>query len=83
MNQRKIAFKKGLSKIRRPGLIKKSGRICAIRPSLFNADGMPDTNQIIQGECIQILNEGSEQWVDLVFAESAVQHRLSLRRLRR
>jgi DNA modification methylase len=69
MNQRKASFKKGLAKIRHRRLTKTPGRICAIRPSLYNAAGMPDTNQIIQGDCIQILNDGPEQWIDLVFAD--------------
>ncbi|MCC6423079.1 MAG: site-specific DNA-methyltransferase [Phycisphaerales bacterium] len=30
---------------------------------------MPDINQIIQGDSIQILNDGPEGWVDLVFAD--------------
>jgi DNA modification methylase len=30
---------------------------------------MPETNQIIQGDCIKKLNEGPEGWVDLVFAD--------------
>jgi site-specific DNA-methyltransferase (adenine-specific) len=46
-----------------------AGGICAIRPSLYNAKGMPDVNQIIQGDSIKVLNEGPEGWVDLVFAD--------------
>ncbi len=30
---------------------------------------MPETNQIIQGDSIQILNDGPEGWVDLCFAD--------------
>ena len=30
---------------------------------------MVDTNSIIQGDCIKLLNEGPEGWVDLVFAD--------------
>lgn len=40
-----------------------------IAPRLYNAAGVPDTNQIIQGDCIQILNEGPEGWIDLAFAD--------------
>jgi site-specific DNA-methyltransferase (adenine-specific) len=64
MNQRKRAFVKALDK-----LTKSRGRICAIRPSLYNARGMPETNQIIQGDSIEVLNNGPEGWVDLVFAD--------------
>jgi site-specific DNA-methyltransferase (adenine-specific) len=50
-------------------LTKSRRRICAIAPRLYNARGMPETNQIIQGDSIQILNDGPEGWVDLVFAD--------------
>ena len=40
-----------------------------IRPTLYTASGMPNTNQIIQGDSIKTLNEGPEAWVDLVFAD--------------
>src|SRR5947208_3665655 len=73
MNRRKLAFQIGLQTLkRRRGsnkLARKSRTICAIRPSLYNAGGMPDTNQIIQGDSIQILNDGPEGWVDLCFAD--------------
>src|SRR5947208_9530560 len=73
MNRRKLAFQIGLQTLkRRRGsnkLARKSRTICAIRPSLYNAGGMPDTNQIIQGDCIAQLNDGPEGWVDLCFAD--------------
>jgi DNA modification methylase len=72
MNQRQQAFQQGLATIRRKtvdGLIKKSGRICAIHPRLYNDQQMPQPNQILQGDCIQLLNDGPEGWVDLVFAD--------------
>ncbi len=76
MNRRKLAFQKGLSELKsartaksRKSLAKKDGTICAIRPSLYNRAGMPQTNQIIQGDCIKVLNDGPEAWVDLVFAD--------------
>src|SRR5260221_981649 len=76
MNSRKLAFELGLKKLKRSrtaqptlALGKKSGRICAIRPSLYNRAHMPEVNQIVQGDCIKTLNEGPEGWVDLVFAD--------------
>ena len=54
MNNRKKAFQKGLRTITRP----EARRVFRIRPSLYNAGGMPETNQIIQGDCIKLLNEG-------------------------
>ncbi|MEA2707672.1 MAG: hypothetical protein QOF78_273 [Phycisphaerales bacterium] len=72
MKGRKKAFVEGLSAIK----AKKSrsaastrGRICAIAPSLYNAAGMPDLNQIIQGDSIKVLNDGPEGWIDLCFAD--------------
>lgn len=72
MNRRKQAFVSGLKslKSRRPKEMGKTRRnICAIRPSLYNSAGMPETNQIIQGDSIQVLNQGPEGWIDLVFAD--------------
>jgi site-specific DNA-methyltransferase (adenine-specific) len=68
MNQRKLAFEKGLRKLK-TGLTSTRRTIGAIRPGLYNAQGMPETNQIIQGDSIQVLNDGPEGWVDLVFAD--------------
>jgi hypothetical protein len=59
MNRRKRAFVEGLGAIARPNvgrLAKKSGTICAIRPNLYNAAGMVETNQIIEGDCIEVLS---------------------------
>jgi site-specific DNA-methyltransferase (adenine-specific) len=72
MNGRKRAFQKGLRKLRGKGrgrLAESVAPIGAIRPRLYTADGMPETNQIIQGDSIKILSEGPEGWVDLVFAD--------------
>jgi site-specific DNA-methyltransferase (adenine-specific) len=76
MNRRKLAFKQGLTTLRSsksskkpPLLTRKPRNICAIRPSLYNAGGMPDLNQIINGDSTKILNDGPEGWVDLVFAD--------------
>jgi site-specific DNA-methyltransferase (adenine-specific) len=69
MNSRKRAYEKGLQATLFPGLASKRGTICAIRPNLYNARRMPQPNQIIQGDSIQILSDGPEGWVDLVFAD--------------
>ena len=71
MNRRKLAFQKGLTALRSkkaPLLTRPRRTICAIRPSLYNA-GVPELNQIIQGDSTKVLNEGPEGWVDLVFAD--------------
>jgi site-specific DNA-methyltransferase (adenine-specific) len=70
MNVRKLSFVNGFEQLkRRSRMSRKTGTIGAIRPRLYNAKGMPETNQIIQGDCIKTLNEGPEGWVDLVFAD--------------
>jgi DNA modification methylase len=76
MNRRKLAFELGLKKLKAPSakqlklqLARRSRGICAIRPSLYNGEGMPEVNQIVQGDCIKMLNDGPEGWVDLVFAD--------------
>jgi hypothetical protein len=56
MNRRKLAHKMGLTALRSKTakkqalLTRKVRNICAIRPSLYNAGGMPDLNQIIHGD---------------------------------
>src|SRR6201994_3295297 len=73
MNQRKRAFNKGLSTIRsasRKNKLTKTVRpIFSIRPTLYNRAGMLQTNQIIHGDCIEQLNAGEPEQVDLVFAD--------------
>src|SRR5438105_12177340 len=75
MNRRKRAFHKGLSKLGRSTRVKprhltrQAKPIGAIRPSLYNRAGMPEPNQIVHGDSIEVLNAGPEGWVDLVFAD--------------
>lgn len=69
MNRRKLAFNKGLKALKAGRLTRRAGRICAIRPRLYDGAGMPELNQIIAGDSIKILNEGPPGWVDLVFAD--------------
>ncbi len=75
-NSRKLAFQLGLKNLKsraprqsRSTDVKTPARICAICPSLYNPAGMPEINQIIQGDCIKTLNDGPEGWLDLVFAD--------------
>src|SRR5262245_362696 len=69
MNGRKRAFTQGLSTLRGAKVTRKSHKIGSIRPNLYNARGMPEFNQIIEGDCIKTLNDGPEAWVDLCFAD--------------
>ncbi len=72
MGLRKRAFQAGLSNLKgaRPArLTKKAGSICALAPCLYDDRGVPETNQIVQGDSIEVLNQGPEAWVDLVFAD--------------
>ena len=73
MKQRKLAFKKGLAALRKArapgGVSRRDGRIGAVKRRLYNPAGMLQTNSIICGDCIKVLNDGPEAWVDLVFAD--------------
>lgn len=73
MNVRKRAFKEGLSTLRKArkakGLAQAGGNVGAVAGALYNAQGMPETDRIICGDCIKTLNAGPEGWIDLVFAD--------------
>src|SRR4051812_47363691 len=70
MNVRKLAYINGFEQVKRSArMARKVRAIGSIRPRLYNGKGMPDTNQIIQGDCIKTLNDGPEGWVDLCFAD--------------
>ncbi len=69
---RKHLHRKGLRSVK--AAVRRRGSsgaqtIGRIGPSLYNAARVPETNQIIQGDCVQILEQGPEGWVDLVFAD--------------
>ncbi len=71
-NRRKQDFQHGLRALkqkRRAKLSRSSGSIGAIAPSLYNRAGMPETNLIVKGDCIEVLNAGPAGWVDLIFAD--------------
>jgi site-specific DNA-methyltransferase (adenine-specific) len=69
MNRRKHAFKLGLSELRKKRMSGNKRKILSIRPALYNAAGMIEPNQIIQGDSISLLNQGPQSWVDLCFAD--------------
>src|SRR5215213_9712108 len=74
MNSRKLAYINGLSEMKRRRRLgekvsRKTDPVGTIRPTLYNRMGMPEVNQIVQGDCIKVLNDGPEGWVDLVFAD--------------
>jgi site-specific DNA-methyltransferase (adenine-specific) len=68
MNGRKVAFEKGLKTLRRP-MMRRRGTIGVIGPRLYNAGGMVELNQIVRGDCIELLKQGQAGWVDLCFAD--------------
>lgn len=70
MNVRKRAFIKGLRALRKgKGVSRKKSTIGGVQKTRYNAGVKPQTNTIIQGDSIEILNAGPEGWVDLVFAD--------------
>ena len=70
---RKAAFEKGLASLRRSRVdllaMPANSTVGGIRPRLYDADGMVSPNQIVSGDCIAMLNDGPEAWVDLAFAD--------------
>jgi site-specific DNA-methyltransferase (adenine-specific) len=70
MNLRKLAYVNGFEQVKRRARVsRRSSTVGSIRPSLYNAAGMLEPNQIIPGDCIKELNDAPEAWVDLVFAD--------------
>ena len=74
-SSRKQAFKQSLENLKKKRRNKidspssPAQRVAVIRPSLYANGGIPTTNQVIQGDSIQVLNEGPKGWVDTVFAD--------------
>ena len=76
---RKILHELGLEALKRAvngdrpaknkGLARGTGNVGRIGPRLYDAAGVPDLNQIIQGDSLQLLRDGPEGWCDLVFAD--------------
>ena len=74
LNTRQILHKLGLEEVKRAAAgadraSRKGRAVGRITPRLYDAAGVPETNQIIQGDSIELLNDGPEAWVDLVFAD--------------
>ncbi len=69
MNQRKVAFEKGLRSIKARKLSPAKPAIAPAQKMRYNGRTMLATNQIVQGDSIQLLNESPEGWVDLCFAD--------------
>lgn len=69
MNARKLAHADGLTLLTRRRLARKSDNTGRARAGHYNARGMDATNQIIRGDCIELLNDMPAGWVDLCFAD--------------
>src|SRR5438270_603915 len=69
MNRRKKDFHLGLGQLKVQKLSRRRAAIAGTQWRIYNADGMPEVNQIICGDSIQILNQGPKGWIDLVFAD--------------
>lgn len=70
LHQQGLTTLKRVARSRRARPASSTGRtIGQIAPRLYNAAGVAETNQIIQGDCIKTLSQGPEAWVDLVFAD--------------
>ncbi len=69
MNQRKVAFQKGLRSIKTRKLSSGAPAIAPAQKMRYNGRTMLAPNQIVQGDSIKVLNEGPEGWIDLCFAD--------------
>src|SRR3954454_14586179 len=78
MNSRKLAFQRGLAVLarierggkvtRNPRLLPKPDKNGRARAAGYNARSMPRVNEIIRGDCVEVL-KAYEGQVDLVFAD--------------
>ena len=66
---RKKAFAAGFKSVADAAAVDRGRTVAQIVPRLYNGQGVPETNQIIQGDCVDTLNAGPEGWVDLAFAD--------------
>ncbi len=64
MTDRKSRFEKGLK-----ALSKNRQKICALAAVQYNRGQMLETNQVILGNSIEILNQAPGGWADLCFAD--------------
>ena len=69
MKGRKRAFRRGLRALRKSKGVNGEPKTLARTPAPYNSSSMPEVDQIICGDSIQVLNSGPEAWVDLVFAD--------------
>jgi site-specific DNA-methyltransferase (adenine-specific) len=71
MNSRKLAHQRGLKVLARSrqGLLIPSDNNGRARASAYNARRMTPTNEILQGDCVRLLNDLPPEWVDLCFAD--------------
>jgi DNA modification methylase len=68
--KRRKAYRKDLEKLKGEGaLSERPLHVGGGAAALYNGEDMLQTNQIIQGDSIEVLNQGPEGWVDLVFAD--------------
>ena len=63
------AVKKAAKRASRDKASPAAGVVGRIAPRLYDDRGVPETNQIIQGDCVELLRRGPEGWVDLAFAD--------------
>ena len=69
MNQRKAAFQQGLRSIKTRKVSSAAPTVAPAQKMRYNGVTMLAPNQIVQGDSIQLLNDGPEGWVDLCFAD--------------
>ncbi|MEM1011094.1 MAG: site-specific DNA-methyltransferase [Planctomycetota bacterium] len=69
LKDRQKTHSKGLKAVKKRARSQKPGVVGQIKPRLYDPAGVPVTNQIIQGDSLELLQNGPAGWVDLVFAD--------------
>ncbi|HWE01132.1 MAG TPA: site-specific DNA-methyltransferase [Tepidisphaeraceae bacterium] len=70
MNGRRVAFGKALIDLRKKRKAGKFNAPSAGGPEArASADGPPYLDELVCGDSVQVLNDGPEAWIDLVFAD--------------
>jgi site-specific DNA-methyltransferase (adenine-specific) len=68
-NVRKLKFQVSFAELVRGKRVRNKRKSCAKKRFVLSPDAMLATNQIHQGDCVELLNGSKEEWVDLCFAD--------------
>jgi site-specific DNA-methyltransferase (adenine-specific) len=70
MSTRKLAFQVGFERVKKKAqMLRRTQCLGGVPQMRYNPKGMLNPNDIYTGDCIKLLNDSPEAWVDLVFAD--------------